>query len=146
MYIFVENSLTIISSTRADFNNINELWKRAKDENHKITQTEYAARFGVTRNALLGWLRGTGQPDTEGIVRIATKENVSLAWLLGDERPADKGELVQDEQQLLQLFRSLSAEHREDLLMLAKRFQVHDAAHSFQADGGHAALGGGHGQ
>jgi len=100
----------------------------------------------VTRNALLGWLRGTGQPDTEGIVRIATKENVSLAWLLGDERPADKGELVQDEQQLLQLFRNLSAEHREDLLMLAKRFQVHDAAHSFQADGGHAALGGGHGQ
>jgi len=79
LHIFVENSLTIISSTRADFNNINELWKRAKDENHKITQTEYAARFGVTRNALLGWLRGTGQPDTEGFVRIAAAENVSLA-------------------------------------------------------------------
>ena len=107
---------------------INELWKRAKDANRKITQAEYAARFGVTRNALLGWLRGNGQPDTEGIVRIAATENVSLAWLLGDERLAGQGELPQDEQHLLQLFRSLSVEHREDLLMLAKRFQIHDAA------------------
>ena len=36
---------------------INELWERAKDKNYKLTQTEYSQRFGVTRNALLGWLR-----------------------------------------------------------------------------------------
>ena len=47
---------------------INELWKRAKDQNHKMTQTEYARRLGVTRNALLGWLRGSGRKrKTEGI-------------------------------------------------------------------------------
>ena len=105
---------------------INELWQRAKGKNHKMTQVEYARRFGVTRNALLGWLRGSGQPDADGFVRIAGIEKVSLCWLLGDERIAGDEELFPDEQALLQIFRSISPEHREDLLVLAKRFQTHD--------------------
>ena len=105
---------------------INELWKRAKDENHKMTQADYATRFGVTRNALLGWLRGTGQPDAEGFVRIARVEDVSLAWLLGDERPVGRSEWPQDEVLMLRLFRSISSEHREGLLVLARHFQARD--------------------
>ena len=80
---------------------INQLWKHAKEQNRKITQTEYAKRLGVTRNALMGWLRGSGQPDVDGLVRIATRENVSLAWLRGDERPRTENELLQDEQALV---------------------------------------------
>ena len=102
---------------------INELWKRAKEQNHKMTQVEYARRLGVTRNALLGWLRGSGQPDVDGLVRIASTEDVSLSWLMGDERPKVEGELLQDEQTLLGYFRSISSEHKDYLLWLAKRWK-----------------------
>ena len=105
---------------------INELWQRAKGQNHRMTQVEYAKRFGVTRNALLGWLRGSGQPDADGFVRIAGIEKVSLCWLLGDERSVGDDGLFPDEQELLQLFRSISPGHQEDLLVLARRFQAHD--------------------
>ena len=64
---------------------INELWKSAKEQNRKMTQTEYARRLGATRNALLGWLRGSGQPDVDGLVRIATIEVTIQSPLL---RPA----------------------------------------------------------
>ncbi|WP_051650390.1 helix-turn-helix transcriptional regulator [Selenomonas sp. AB3002] len=102
---------------------INELWKRAKEKKSKMTQTEYARRLGVTRNALLGWLRGSGQPDVDGLVRIASTENVSLAWLMGDERPRKENELLQDEQTLLYSFRSISPEHKDYLLWLAIRWK-----------------------
>lgn len=102
---------------------INELWKRAKEQKSKMTQTEYARRLGVTRNALLGWLRGSGQPDVDGLVRIASTENVSLAWLMGDERPRKENELLQDEQTLLYSFRSISPEHKDYLLWLAIRWK-----------------------
>jgi len=105
---------------------INELWKRAKGQNRKLTQTEYARRLGVTRNAFMGWLRGMGQPDTDGLVRIASTENVSLSWLLGDERPEAQSELLQDEQALLQFFRSISPEHKKNMLELGQLFQMHD--------------------
>lgn len=106
---------------------INELWERAKDKNYKLTQTEYSQRFGVTRNALLGWLRGSGQPDSDGFVRIACTENVSLSWLLGDNRTTTRQELFQEELKLLTIYRQLTEEHKEDLMMLARQFYSHDA-------------------
>ena len=105
---------------------INELWKRAKGQNSKLTQAEYAGYLGVTRNALLGWLRGSGQPDTDGLVRIASTENISLSWLLGAECSGDKDESPQDEQEILYIYRSISPEHKEILMELAKKFQMHD--------------------
>ena len=105
---------------------INELWERAKEQDRKLTQTEYAKRLGVTRNAFMGWLRGVGQPDTDGFVRIASTENVSLSWLLGDERHFDKNELHQDEQVMLQIYRNMSSERKEELMALAKHFQMRD--------------------
>ena len=104
---------------------INELWQRAKNRNRKLSQTEFSERFGVTRNALLGWLRGTGQPDADGFVRIACSENVSLAWLLGDDRPQSEKELSRDEIELMNIFRHLTSEHKEDLLTIARQFQSH---------------------
>jgi len=103
---------------------INELWKRVKEQNRKITQAEYARRIGVTRNTLMGWLRGSGQPDVDGLVRIATIENVSLSWLMGDERPKAEGELLQDEMALINYFRGIrSPENKDHLLWLAKRWK-----------------------
>ena len=106
---------------------INELWEQAKDKDYKLTQTEFSGRFGVTRNAFLGWLRGTGQPDADGFVRIACSENVSLAWLLGDDRPQSKTDLCQDEIEFLSIYRHLTNEHKEDLRAIAKQFQSHYA-------------------
>ena len=105
---------------------INELWERAKDRNYKLTQAEYAQKLGVTRNALMGWLRGSGQPDADGFVRIATVENISLTWLMGDERPMKQERLLSEEFNFVEIFRKLTPEHREDLLVLAKQFQSHD--------------------
>ena len=113
---------------------INELWEQAKDRDYKITQTEFSKRFGVTRNAFLGWLRGTGQPDADGFVRIACSENVSLAWLLGDDRPQSEEDLCREEIELLSIYRCLSCEHREDLLMIAKQFHSHNV-HRHVAEG-----------
>ena len=104
---------------------MNELWQRAKGRNCRLTQKEFSGRFGVSRNAFLGWLRGTGQPDADGFVRIARSENVTLAWLLGDDRPQSEKELCRDEIELLDIFRRLTSEHKEDLLTMAKQFQSH---------------------
>jgi len=56
---------------------INELWERAKEQNSKMTQVEYVRRLGVTRNALLGWLRGTGQPDAVVLSKISHRSGSS---------------------------------------------------------------------
>ena len=107
---------------------INDLWKQAKARDRKLTQTEFSERFGVTRNSLLGWLRGTGQPDADGFVRIACSENVTLAWLLGDDRPQSETDLCRDEMALLKTYHRLNNEHKEDLLAIAKHFQSHEGA------------------
>lgn len=106
---------------------INDLWKQAKARDRRLTQTEFSERFGVTRNSLLGWLRGTGQPDADGFVRIACSENVTLAWLLGDDRHQSETDLCRDEMELLNIYRHLTNEHKEDLLAIAKQFQSHYA-------------------
>jgi len=62
---------------------IYELWEKAKDENYKITQTEFAAQFGATRNQLKGWIAGTGEPNSEMLKKIAERYNVSTDFLLG---------------------------------------------------------------
>ena len=105
---------------------INELWQRAKEQNHKLTRDEYASRFGVTRTTLMSWLRGSGQPDADGFLRIADVEQVSLGWLMGDERPAGDEELLPEEKELLELFHTISSEHQGDLLVLARHFQSND--------------------
>lgn len=63
---------------------INELFDMAKDMNHKLTQREYAARFGATRNQLKGWLDGRGEPDSELMKKIAEINGVSVSWLVGE--------------------------------------------------------------
>jgi transcriptional regulator with XRE-family HTH domain len=63
---------------------INLLYEEAKDNNHRLTQDEFSACFGATRNQLTGWLDGRGEPDTEMLKNIAKVSGVSVAWLIGD--------------------------------------------------------------
>ena len=105
---------------------INELWEKAKDRDYRLTQAEYARRLGVTRNSLLGWLRGAGQPDADGFVRIAAIECVSLEWLLGDNRQTDCSTLEQTERNLLMYYRGITNLHKEDMLVMAQHFYMQD--------------------
>lgn len=63
---------------------INQLYEEAKDTNYKLTQTEYAAQFGATRNQLKGWLDGRGEPNSEMLKLIAKLHGVSVSWLVGE--------------------------------------------------------------
>lgn len=107
---------------------INELWERAKDTDYKLTQPAYAKRLGVSRNSFVGWLRGSGQPNSEGFVRIAVAENVSLEWLLGDPRAEFT---FQDEEshKFIQKFRYLTSAHKKDLFVMLENFYEQDKPH-----------------
>lgn len=52
-------------------------------EGNRASQEEYANHLGISYNALRGWIRGIGQPDTDTLAHIADVENVSADWLIG---------------------------------------------------------------
>jgi len=62
----------------------NVLYQEAKDKDYKITQTEFAKRFGATRNQVTGWLDGRSEPDIEMLKKIATISDISIEWLTGN--------------------------------------------------------------
>ncbi len=63
---------------------INQLYEEAKDTDYRLTQEEYASRFGATRNQLKGWLDGRGEPNSEMMKIIAKLHGVSVSWLVGE--------------------------------------------------------------
>lgn len=63
---------------------INQLWEEAKTRDYQITQEEFAHLLGATKNQLKGWLRGSGEPNTDLIKNIAHVCNVSVDWLVGN--------------------------------------------------------------
>lgn len=63
---------------------IYELWEEEKDKDYKLTQEEFAAKFGATRNQLKGWIAGVGEPNSVMLKRIATTFNVSVDWIVGN--------------------------------------------------------------
>jgi transcriptional regulator with XRE-family HTH domain len=63
---------------------INQLFEEAKDNDHELTQVDFAARYGATRNKLTGWLDGRGEPPSETLKHIAKVSGVSVAWLVGE--------------------------------------------------------------
>lgn len=100
-----------------------QLYEEAKDKNHKLTQTAFAARFGATRNQLKGWLDGRGEPGSEILKQIASCSNTSVDWLVGltDIRTPVEG-LADDPRQALlydlpEEARQKAEEFRELLLL-----------------------------
>lgn len=63
---------------------MNLLFEEAKDIDYRLTQEEYAARFGATRNQLKGWLDGRGEPNSDMMKTIAKMHGVSVSWLVGE--------------------------------------------------------------
>jgi transcriptional regulator with XRE-family HTH domain len=55
-----------------------------------LAQGRFAARVGVSRNALLRYEGGHGRPRADTLERIAQLGGVSVDWLLrGDRRPPE---------------------------------------------------------
>lgn len=63
---------------------MNQLFEEAKDADYRLTQIEYASKFGATRNQLKGWLDGRGEPNSEKMKSIAKIHGVSVSWLVGE--------------------------------------------------------------
>lgn len=62
---------------------IEKLWENAKDADYRMTQTEFASKFGATRDQLKGWLSGAGEPKTDMLNKIAQACGVTADYLLG---------------------------------------------------------------
>lgn len=71
---------------------ITQLWEEMKDHDYRTTQEDFAGLFGATKNQLKGWLRGSGEPNSELMKTIARVSNVSVDWLVGntDTRTLDQ--------------------------------------------------------
>ncbi|SHJ24647.1 helix-turn-helix domain-containing protein [Propionispora hippei] len=80
---------------------MNELFRKAQDEDPKLTKGQYASKIGTTLNSLRGWLRGSGQPDADGLARIAAAENVSVDWLVGKATSPVHKKLGHEKEQLI---------------------------------------------
>jgi len=63
---------------------INQLYEETKDADYRLTQNDYATRFGATRNQIKGWLDGRGEPSSEMMKTIAKIHGVSVSWLVGE--------------------------------------------------------------
>jgi transcriptional regulator with XRE-family HTH domain len=56
----------------------------------RLSQHTFAARIGVSRNAVLRYEGGHGRPRADTLERIAKVGSVSVDWLLrGDRRPPE---------------------------------------------------------
>lgn len=62
-----------------------ELGKRIKNvrDNLELTQPEFGARIGVSRNTLASWETGNRRPELGHLYKIARIGGVTLDWLTG---------------------------------------------------------------
>lgn len=61
-----------------------ELLELARDQNHKITRDEFAAKCHITRGQLDGYLKGNCEPLWEALRKIALYNGVTVSWLIGE--------------------------------------------------------------
>lgn len=108
-----------------------------------LTQREFAQLFNVNNSTLAMWETNKNEPDIETIKRLAQFFDVSTDYLLGltDEwgnaQPSSgsssagttkpPSELSEDEQELLDIYVSLTLERRRDVLTLVKSLATADA-------------------
>lgn len=52
-------------------------------KNHRLTQSDIANMFDVTKNAVYSWENGISQPSIEIITKLAQYFNVTTDYLLG---------------------------------------------------------------
>ena len=88
-------------------------------EEQDITQKQFALDLNIAPSTIGGYVQNSSEPDFETLKRIAQYFNVSIDYLL-DYRTGKTATHQEDE--LLRVFRSLSAEQRDVCLEQCKVF------------------------
>ena len=86
-----------------------------------ITQAELAARVGVSRSVVHGWVHGVFVPKTDKLSRIALVLNVSEAWLMGipGAMPQRVETLNEELSELIRIYKLLDIRGRTKLMAFA---------------------------
>lgn len=96
---------------------INSLVSRLTELNAKgFSKTEMAKIAGVSKQAVSGWFK-TGRISKESALALADAAGVSVPWLLGED-VGERDGLKPDEQRLLELYRQLPEEERQNMLRI----------------------------
>lgn len=81
-----------------------------------FSKTEMAKVANVSKQAVTGWFR-TGKISKESALAIAEAAGVSVPWLLGED-VGEKDGLKPDEQRLLELYRQLPDDEKQNMLRI----------------------------
>ena len=91
-----------------------------------LSQAKFAREIGFSQSAIASWENETREPGINALIKIAQYFNTSVDYLIGfpiktkqTEKPAP---LPQDEQELLQIYQSLSPAYRSQVLEYARYF------------------------
>ncbi len=87
---------------------------RQARERRELTQTQVMAMTGINNKTLSGYENGVSEPDLQTLTILLRLYQVSADQLLGLE---DMGPPA-DEARMLELYRALSRERRQDLLLV----------------------------
>lgn len=94
--------------------------RRAR-EGRELTQTQVMAMTGINNKTLSGYENGVSEPDLQTLTVLLRLYRVSADRLLGLE-PAGA---PADEERLLALYRAMSREGRQTLLLLLEALAEH---------------------
>lgn len=84
--------------------------------NRGITKADMARIAGVTPQAVNGWFK-KGVISKKSALAIADSVGISVAWLLGED-VGEKDGIKPDEQRLLELYRQLPEEEKQNMLRI----------------------------
>ena len=98
---------------------IPRLFELLKETNK--TQKQLAEYIGASQGNISDWKSGKATPTAEKLCAIADFFSVTVDYLLGRTPPISYAPTLSDtEQELVELFRSLSSEQAEMLLLTAR--------------------------
>lgn len=88
-------------------------------EQYGITQKRFAHELDITPAALGNYIRNIREPDYSTLIKISDYFHVSIDFLLGHETEL---EITHEEETLINIFRTLTAEQREFYIEQGKIF------------------------
>ncbi|HAE61020.1 MAG TPA: hypothetical protein DCG38_01575 [Eubacteriaceae bacterium] len=84
----------------------------------KLKQVDVCHAAGISKNAMSNYISGNRVPDTKALYKLSKVFSVSMEWLLTGDENVTTISLGQTEKSMLDLFRGLSQEDREEIIML----------------------------
>lgn len=97
---------------------------RMARERRELSQTKVMALTGINNKTLSGYENGVAEPDLQTLSTLLRLYQVSADQLLRLSAPA----LLEDEEHLLVLYRALSKEQQQELLLVLDALSAHRAS------------------